>query len=67
MFYFETPYLDMYRVGHRKRKPKPKVLHRETCPECGRKLVNLYYSEQLNKYICKKCTDDISEEKGDET
>lgn len=40
-----------------KYKPKPTVLHRKTCPICNRKLVNIYYSVQMDKYICKSCID----------
>ena len=46
-------------------KPKPTVLHHKTCPICDRKLVNVYYSNQLEKYICKKCMDNLLAEKGD--
>lgn len=44
-------------------KPNPTVLHHKTCPICDRKLVNVYYSNQLEKYICKKCMDKLSAEK----
>lgn len=57
MLDMETPYLDMLRAQHFKFKKAPTVLHQQTCPECGRKLVNTYYSEKLEKYICKKCSD----------
>ena len=66
MFDFETPYLDMYRTQHFKFKSKPAVLHRKTCPICDRKLVNVYYSNQLGKYICKNCMDKLLGEKGGE-
>ena len=36
-------------------KPKPTTLHRKTCPICDKKLVNVYYFNQLDKYICKEC------------
>ena len=36
-------------------KSKPTVLHQKTCPICGSKRVNIYYSNQLDKYICRKC------------
>ena len=45
-------------------KKKPTVLHQKTCPICDRKLVNVYYSNQLDKYICKKCMDKLVGEKG---
>lgn len=64
MFNFETPYLDMYRTQHFKFKPKPTVLHHKTCTDCGRTLVNIYYSAQLDRYICKKCMDKFLTEKG---
>ena len=38
-------------------KPKPTVLHQKTCPICDSKRVNIYYSNQLDKYICRKCMD----------
>lgn len=45
-------------------KPRPTVLHERTCPDCNSKRVNVYYSAQLDKYICKKCRDKLSEQKG---
>lgn len=45
-----------------KSKPKPTVLHRKTCPICDSKLVNIYYSQQLDKYICAKCMDKLSKQ-----
>lgn len=47
-----------------KLKPKPIVLHQKTCPICDSKRVNIYYSDQLDKYMCKKCIDKSSREKG---
>ena len=64
MFYFETPYLDMYRTKYFKSKPKPIVLHQQTCPICVRKLVNVYYLEKYDGYVCKKCMDTYWSEKG---
>ena len=64
MLCFETPYLDMYRTTSFRFKPKPIVLHQRTCPDCGRTLVNVYYSAQLNRYICKKCIDGFMNVKG---
>lgn len=46
-----TPYLDMYTDDMRKTINRvrnqlyAKVVHHETCPCCGRKLVNLYLGE----------------------
>ena len=61
MFEFmTTPYLDMYLNEPRKRYTRPAKIHRTTCPDCGNKLVTLYYSKQLDKYVCRKCTDALS-------
>ena len=65
MFDFETPYLDMYKMSNFKFRPKPTVLHTSTCFDCNRQLVNLYYSAQLDRYICKKCMDKFMNEKGE--
>ena len=46
-------------------KNKPTTLHHKTCPVCDRKLVNVYYSNQLDKYICKKCMDRLLGEEGE--
>lgn len=40
--------LKMYKRDH------AQVRHRETCPVCGRKLVNLYRQPD-EQYICGKC------------
>lgn len=66
MFDFETPYFDIYKTNRFKFKPKPIVIHHSTCPYCYRTLVNLYYSAQLDEYICKKCMDKLMDEKGGE-
>lgn len=57
MLDIQTPYLDMYLLERPRLRPAPKVLHRQTCPVCGKKLVNTYYQKQTNTYICKKCMD----------
>ena len=49
-----------------KLKPNPTVLHQKTCPHCGSRRVNIYYSNQYDKYLCKKCSDESLEEKGGE-
>ena len=59
MFEMETPYLDMYmtkpfKKTKGKRKFHSTVLRRQTCPLCGRKLVNLYAVDE-EKYICNAC------------
>ena len=33
--------------------PAPKKLHRETCPQCGRRLVNIY--RRGEEWKCRKC------------
>lgn len=57
MFEFLTPYYDMYLNEPRRRFSHPIKVHRATCPHCGGKLLTLYWSEQLGKYICRKCMD----------
>ena len=59
MFGFEGPYTDLFRTKIFRSSGKPTVLHRRTCPNCGKKLVNLYYSAQAERYICKECLDAI--------
>ena len=44
-------------LGDIKLKPNPTVLHQRTCPICDSKRVNVYYSNMLDKYLCKKCID----------
>lgn len=52
MFYdYQT---DILRALARRRK---KVVHQETCPICGRKLVNLYEHEIRGVWKCKQCWD----------
>lgn len=49
---------------------KVDIRHHKTCPECGRKLVNLYFrnpkgtarrKEWLMKWMCKRCWDKANE------
>lgn len=61
MFEFDKPYSNAYGAEGIKIKKRPAVLHHHTCPDCGRKLVNLYYSAQLEKYLCKKCMEESKE------
>lgn len=64
MFDFETPYYDMYKTNRiRIGANRPTVLHRKTCPVCDQKLVNVYYSEHMKKYICKACINKLKEPK----
>lgn len=54
-------YTNMYLVEAmktlRKITSRPKVLHQQTCFDCGRKLVNTYYSDKEKRYMCKQCLD----------
>ena len=59
-----TPYLDMYaqeirssirRKNRRSNRHDTPVVHHETCPCCGRKLVNLYLKD--GQWQCKACWD----------
>lgn len=38
-----------------KLRATPTKLCRKTCPDCGKKLVNVYYSAQSRRYHCKDC------------
>lgn len=69
MFEFmTTEYLDMWLNEPRKRYTRPTKIHRSTCPVCENKLVTLYYSAQLDKYVCRKCMDALlGENKRDST
>ena len=67
MFY-DNPFLFDSGMYLRKHRQKKRVIHQQTCPFCGRKLVNLYpgfvtenkgthqESKRL-KWKCKKCWD----------
>lgn len=69
-----TPYLDMYTSDYYRtvrrvcNKRDATVVHHETCPYCGRKLVNLYLGEvkkfkgqtvvgTCKEWRCKACWD----------
>ena len=60
MDYFSVLYTNMA-IEETKRilrsNPKPTVLHRTICPCCGRKLINVYFSNSQNEYMCKECLD----------
>ena len=43
-------------------RPAPDVLHRCTCPECGRKLINLY-PVTGGKWMCRKCGEGKTDER----
>lgn len=71
------PYLDMYDGDYRRtvrrvyNKRNTNIVHQETCPCCGRKLVNLYPGDSekfetvgndvvrktVKEWKCKKCWD----------
>lgn len=59
MVEYLSPYLDMFRLRIRKSKP---ISHQQTCPICGRTLVNLYRHNGVWK--CNKCWN--AEERGGE-
>ena len=63
MFFEE--YYTYLALRHRKVESKPTTLHHKTCPICDSKRVNIYYSNQLDKYICKKCMDRLLGEEGE--
>ena len=48
---------EFQRIMRRLRNARTKtILHRETCPRCGAKLVNLYrQSKDDSVWMCKKC------------
>ena len=53
------PYIEMFLDDLKrtlsKRSRTRLVLHRKTCPNCGKTLVNLYYDEQRKEYLCRDC------------
>ena len=66
MSIFGIPIEEAYKIGSFKFKQRPTVIHRQTCPDCGRTLVNIYYSAELEQYKCKKCMDRFVNRKGGE-
>ena len=48
-------FIDEVKRTLRKIMSRPKVLHQQTCFDCGRKLVNTYYSDTEKRYMCKRC------------
>ena len=40
-------------------KPDKGVIHRQTCPECGRKLVNPYKCD--NAWKCRHCWEEVKQ------
>lgn len=58
------PYVNLYSLyglGLFSRHKAKSVRHRQTCPVCGRTLVNLYWKD--GKWKCKKCWDAEDTEK----
>lgn len=57
--FVEGPYTEMYEDDMRRlarrinKNRKATVVHHETCPYCGAKLVNLYRRE--NVWMCRRC------------
>lgn len=57
--WMKGPYTEMYedemrRLAHRlNRRSNANVVHHETCPICGRKMVNLYRRE--DEWKCRLC------------
>lgn len=49
----DEPYVTFEPYFHKLFKPEKPVRHQQTCPECGRKLVNTYRRDGIWK--CKKC------------
>ena len=47
------PYTEMMRLL--RPRPSKSVVHQQTCPVCGRTLVNLYLRNK--EWKCKKCWD----------
>lgn len=67
MFDFEQPYFNLYRTKRFRSSGIPTVLHHRTCPVCESKLVNLYYSVQCERYLCKACLDKVMAERKEQT
>lgn len=56
------PYFDLDRAFSQMISgPAKTVRHQQTCPECGRTLVNLYEREP-RVWLCKRCWDRKGEE-----
>lgn len=54
--FFDGPYTRMALPGLRKLlRPSKPIAHQQTCPVCGRTLVNLY--KRGEEWRCKKCWD----------
>lgn len=58
--FFDGSYTD-FLLRELKFRPKPTTLHHKTCPICDRKLVNIYYFNRLDKYVCKECMNKLLE------
>ena len=51
--YYCDPYMEIMRLA--RRRAKATIAHQQTCPVCGRTLVNLYRRDK--EWKCKKCWD----------
>lgn len=54
MLFYNWPYL--YTLPIHLFKPAGPVRHQQTCPVCGRKLVNTYFRN--GKWKCRRCWED---------
>ncbi|MBD5169339.1 MAG: hypothetical protein HDT20_04355 [Oscillibacter sp.] len=54
------PYMGTLRPMYHYRTPsgKPPVRHQQTCPVCGRKLVNTYFRDGVWK--CRRCWEELN-------
>ena len=54
MLFNDWPYMRSYPKYHyRTSSSKPPTRHQQTCPVCGRKLVNTYLKD--GKWKCRRC------------
>lgn len=64
---FDGPYTNMFLADAskqlRRMMERKTVLHRQTCQICNRTLVNIYWTEQAQCYMCKKCLDKFLSER----
>ena len=58
MLFNDWPYLDTF--PRWLFKPAKPVRHQQTCPVCGRKLVNTYYKD--GKWKCRRCWEEDQQE-----
>lgn len=55
-----NPYLALFMADVRRKSsgPSKPVVHRETCPICGRQRVNLY--RKGNEWKCRRCWEEAA-------